>query len=69
MRRYPLSAALFFLATLGLQAQDNPRREAVLGDKQRLEADASWVYNDLNRGRELARGSGKPLLLLVRCLP
>ena len=49
------------------QAQD--RETKVRNDKKNVEADDSWVYNDLPRGIEEARRTGKPLLVVFRCIP
>ena len=41
----------------------------VRGDKQRVEGDGYWIYNDLPRGIEQAKESKKPLLVVFRCVP
>jgi serine protease Do len=64
-----------FLLTLTLcctfcaaaRAQD--RRAKVLNDRAEVEADGYWIYNDLPRGIEEAQKTGKPLLVVFRCLP
>lgn len=28
-----------------------------------------WIYNDLSKGLEQARQSGRPLLVVLRCVP
>lgn len=45
------------------------REGAVRGDKAKLEHDARWNYNDVDAGFRLARESGKPLLVVLRCVP
>lgn len=45
------------------------REEKVRLDKQRVEAEGFWIYNDLNRAYEIAKESGKPILVVLRCLP
>ena len=39
------------------------------GDKARMENDARWIYNDFERGFEEAKKAGKPLLVVLRCVP
>ncbi len=60
-------ACLVVLAVLPAVAQD--RETKVRDDRRRLEADESWVYNDLERAIETARSENKPLLVAVRCIP
>lgn len=45
------------------------REGAVRGDKARLENDARWNWNDLDGGFRIAKTTGKPLLVVLRCLP
>jgi hypothetical protein len=47
--------------------QDRPTK--VRNDKARVEADGFWIYNDLPRGIAEAKRSGKPLLVVFRCIP
>lgn len=63
-----LSAATWEL----LWAADPPqktRRQKVLEDRERALAEDFWIYNDLPRAFAEARRSGKPLLVVLRCLP
>ncbi len=59
------------LAMLGwgseIQAQE--REIKVRGDKSRIENAGYWIYNDLPRGIGEAKKSGKPLLVVFRCVP
>lgn len=48
-------------------AQDRDTR--VRNDRQVLGASGDWVYNDLAAGVRAARESGKPLLVVFRCIP
>ena len=45
------------------------REGAVRGDKAALESDARWNYNDVDSGFRLAKTTGKPLLVVLRCVP
>src|SRR3954463_13676872 len=45
------------------------REGAVRGDKAAMEKDARWIYNDYRKGFEKAKWEGKPLLVVLRCVP
>lgn len=45
------------------------REGAVRGDRVMMENDARWIYNDVDRGFAEAKESGKPLLVVLRCVP
>ncbi len=45
------------------------REGAVRKDKATMENDARWIYNDVQRGFEEAKRTGKPLLVVLRCIP
>ena len=38
-------------------------------DRKIAEAGGPWVYNDLDKGFEQAKQTGKPLLIVFRCPP
>lgn len=59
---------LLYLAQASL-AQEPTREEKVRADKAKNEAEGFWIYNDLDRAYELARESGKPILVTLRCIP
>jgi hypothetical protein len=61
-----LACCLLLSSTL-THAQD--RETKVRNDKKNVEADDSWVYNDLARGIAEAKQTGKPLLVVFRCIP
>jgi serine protease Do len=56
-------------ASGGLLVAGESREEKVRGDKQRVEAQGWWIYDDLPKGFEEARASGKPLAVALRCIP
>jgi len=58
--------ALFCLANR-LPAQE--RENKVRGDRKTVEAEGFWIYNDLDKGFGEAKRSGKPLLVVLRCIP
>ncbi len=45
------------------------RKGAILKDRASLENDARWIYDDYERGFAEARKTGKPLLVVLRCIP
>jgi serine protease Do len=45
------------------------RDQKVRGDKTKYEANGFWIYNDLAKGFAEAKATGKPLLVVLRCLP
>ncbi|MGH7136581.1 MAG: thioredoxin family protein, partial [Pirellulales bacterium] len=70
MKQLPrLTTFLVGLAVLpaALLAQD--REVKVRNDRQKVEDEGFWIYNDLSRGLELAKASGRPLLVVIRCIP
>jgi hypothetical protein len=61
---------LFLGLALGARAAAVKDREgAVRGDKAAMENDARWIYNDVERGFAEAKKAGKPLLVVLRCVP
>ena len=68
IQRLSIPAALLFASTtFVLGAED--RREQVLRDRAEVGADAKWIYNDLDAGFDEAKRTGKPLLVVLRCIP
>ncbi len=45
------------------------RKGAVLRDRTSLENDPRWIYDDYERGFAEARRTGKPVLVVLRCIP
>jgi hypothetical protein len=45
------------------------REEIVRGDRQKVEQEGFWIYNDLPAAFEKAKRTGKPILVVLRCLP
>src|SRR5687768_10263557 len=45
------------------------RKAAVLDDRAKMQENTAWIYNDWQRGFEEAKKSGKPLLVVLRCIP
>lgn len=53
--------------TSSLTAQT--RDEVVRGDKKKVEAAGFWIYNDLPKAFAEAKRTGKPIIVVLRCLP
>jgi hypothetical protein len=45
------------------------REGAVRKDRAAMEYDARWIYNDFRAGMAKAKETGKPLLVVLRCVP
>src|SRR5438046_2096727 len=69
MNRAAILSITLSLAVTGLAAAQNPREEKVRGDKKKVEAEGFWIYNDLAKGFDEAKKTGKPLLVILRCIP
>jgi hypothetical protein len=65
--RLMLIALLFVFSVSSIHAQD--RLTKVRNDRQNVIDDGYWIYNDLAAAKEQAKESGKPILVVVRCIP
>lgn len=45
------------------------REQKVREDREKVEAEGFWIYNDLAKGFEEAKRTGKPMLVVLRCIP
>ena len=64
--------SLLLLVTLSLTALAQPklsREDKLKLDRKKVEADGFWIYNDLAKGIEEAKKTGKPLVVGLRCIP
>lgn len=52
-----------------VSGQELSREEKVRADKEKVEAEGFWIYNDLEKAYSTARETGKPILVVLRCLP
>lgn len=67
--RHCLVYAFCLLPSLAVGFAPEDRETKVRNDKKNVEADDAWVYNDLDRGIAEAKTTGKPLLVVFRCIP
>lgn len=65
---FALAAVSAWPDTAAAQVQ-NKRETQVRGDIAKFEADESWVYNDWYKAVAEAKKSGKPLMVILRCVP
>lgn len=49
--------------------QQKTRDQQVREDRAKVEADGFWIYNDLPKAFAEAKKSGKPILVVLRCIP
>ena len=67
-KRLAIISGLLLLVSLTLNAAED-RRERVLNDREEVEAAGHWIYNDLSKGFAEAARTGRPLLVVLRCVP
>ena len=66
MRKWWLGAGIVLAATVTLA---NDREAKVRKDKSNFRDREGWIYNDLSKARAEAKRSGKPLFVVIRCIP
>ena len=64
-----LSLCIVSFTSSSFAAAVKDRETAVRDDKKTLENDARWIYNDYQKGFDEAKRTGKPLLVVMRCVP
>ena len=45
------------------------RSQKVRGDREKVLSDGYWIYNDFEKGLAESKKTGKPLLIVLRCIP
>jgi serine protease Do len=68
MHRTVLLVLTAWLAFPGLVPAQT-REQQLQNDRAKVEADGFWIYNDLPKGYEEAKNTGKPMLVILRCVP
>jgi len=61
-----LAGFLVLATSLSIAEQKKTRDQMVLDDRQTLQDDESWIYNDLPKALDIASRTKKPLLLVFR---
>lgn len=69
MKLAGFAALLAVLSISAFSETVKDREAAVRGDKAAMENDARWIYNDFKKGFQRAELEGKPLLVVLRCVP
>jgi serine protease Do len=65
-----LLSLLLSLTTPAARSETVKDREgAVRQDRAKMENDARWIYNDFEKGFAEAKRTGKPLMVVLRCVP
>ena len=54
---------------LVMETTAQTREERVREDRRKVEAEGFWIYNDLPLALETAKDHGKPILVVLRCIP
>src|SRR4051812_42601295 len=62
-------ALALVLAGPALAPAQNPREKKVRDDKVKVEADGYWIYNDFAKAVAEAKRTGKPIVVVLRCIP
>src|SRR5437016_2928026 len=69
MCRTVLLSLVVWAAFVGLAGAQKTREEQVLANRKKFENHPLWIYNDLPRGFAEAKKTGKPILVVMRCIP
>ncbi len=70
VRLISVLTAIVCLANSSLPAQQKmTREEKVRADLKKVTTEGFWIYNDLPLAFEKANASGKPILVVLRCIP
>ncbi len=69
MSRCCLVVAFFLLTMLPVSVQGQSREQKVRQDRKKVVAEGFWIYNDLEKGFAEAKQTGKPMVVVLRCIP
>ncbi len=76
MRTTKFSCLVVFLCfcfvlqlVISLQATAQTRDEMVQNDRQKITEEGFWIYNDIPEAFKRAKQTGKPVLVVLRCIP
>src|SRR5438876_9523660 len=61
--------ALITALAVSTSASAQTREDKVRNDRKKVEAEGFWIYNDLPKGFAQAKKTGKPMLVILRCIP
>jgi hypothetical protein len=61
--------SLLVILSLASTLPAQTREQKVRGDKEKVEAAGFWIYNDLPKAFADAKETGKPIVVVMRCIP
>lgn len=64
-----LFVCVVFVSLVAGDARSQTRDEMVREDKRKVTEDGFWIYNDLDQAFRQAKETGKPILVVLRCIP
>lgn len=67
--RFTVAVLCLFSVILSNAQTVKDREGAILGDRAKMAGNERWIYNDVDRAFEQARKSGRPLMVVLRCVP
>ncbi len=67
--RLSIFGCCLLLASVLTAQEKLSRAEKLQLDRERVESEGRWLYNDLPAGFTQAKASGKPLMVVLRCVP
>ena len=59
----------FLVHSISPAAPKKTRDQQVIEDRDTLQSDDTWIYNDLEAARKAATAAKKPLMIVFRCIP
>lgn len=69
MKTYAVITATLCLVSLAWAESVKDREGAVRNDKATMEKNGRWIYNDIDAAFARAKETGKPLMVVLRCVP
>ncbi|MCA9271013.1 MAG: thioredoxin family protein, partial [Planctomycetales bacterium] len=69
MTRAPMIGLLLLLWGVALAHAQQTRLEKVLADKSKFADGGEWIYQDMPAAIAQAKQQGKPLMVVLRCIP
>ncbi len=66
---FPLFLAFGLIVPVTYCETVKDREGAIRSDKAKMENNARWIYGDIDKGFAEAERSGKPLMVVLRCVP
>ncbi|MDA1053444.1 MAG: Trx7/PDZ domain-containing (seleno)protein [Planctomycetota bacterium] len=67
--RIRMLSMLLILVGIVLEVTAQTREEKVREDRRKVEAEGFWIYNNLPLAFDTAKKHGKPILVVLRCIP